>query len=149
MLIFFASCLVNGKSLESPETSHSSSPESSTEPFFSFDNSVLSHTSALISPHANHSLVHETTIPGRRPPVVETALPPPNDLTPYFNGEDSPRAMENTPLESLWESRENFQHLNRTYNPSLPCPYRQVSVYERPKRTPHANTSVSVCFKRS
>ena len=97
--------IVNGKS---PSSSNSSSPETSIEPFFSFDN-----------PDSTINQVLQITIPGR-PPVVESTLLPPNGLTPYFNGEDRSKVMENTALDSLWESQGNFQHLNTTYNPILP-----------------------------
>lgn len=112
--IFPLSCIsVSGKSLGSPDTSSSSSPESATEPFFSFDNAVLSAPS-------NHTVVHESTIPGRRPPVVEATLPPPNGLAPFFNHKDFPQVVENTALDGLWESQGTFQHINEAFSPASP-----------------------------
>ena len=102
----FCPCLVNGKSPNSPDTPHSSSPESSTDTFFSFDNPILSNTPDVIS-QTNNFVVHETTILGRRP-VVEAKLS--HGLTPYFNSDDF--SFENTPLESVWDSQGNFQHVN-------------------------------------
>ena len=114
MLIFFSySCILVSKSLGSSDTSNSSSPESATEPFFSFDNPVLSAPS-------NRAVVHETIIPGRRPPVADAILPPPNGLAPFFNHKDFPQAAKNATLDGLWDSQENFQHMNGTFSPALP-----------------------------
>ena len=110
---------MNGKSPSCPDTPHSSSPESSTETFFSFDNPVLPNTPVLISP-VNNLPVHETNIPGRKPAVSEAILPHSNGLIPYFNGDDIP--IDSTPLESGWESQGTSQHFNTPYNPtSLSC----------------------------
>ncbi|XP_028414405.1 uncharacterized protein LOC114537553 [Dendronephthya gigantea] len=87
--------LLNSKSLNSPDTtSSSSSPESSTEPVFSFENPVL-------------------TISGRQP-SIQASLPPPNEIISYFNGEDVP-----TTLGNLWESQANLQQVDEPRNPNI------------------------------
>ena len=110
--------LVSGKSLGSPDTSNSSSPGSATEQFFSFDNAVLSSPS--------NDAVHETTIPGRRPPVTEPTLPSVNGLAPFFNDKDFPQVVDNTTLDGLWEPQVNFQHMNGTFNPASPFPNAEL-----------------------
>ena len=120
-IILLRCFIVNCKSISSPDTSNSSSPESATEPFFSFDNLVVTTTPPLIPPSTDHTVVHETIIAGRhvQPRVVEPILPK-NGLTPYFDGETRPKVIENTALSSLWGSTGNFQHLNETPNITLP-----------------------------
>ena len=81
--VVFFRCLVSGKSPKSPKTPSSSSPESSTEQFFSFDIPVVSSPSIQISPNGNHTVVQET-IPGKRLSVVETSS---LQSTPYISSE--------------------------------------------------------------
>ena len=120
LILFFASlCLVNSKSLNSPDTtSSSSSPESSAEvSVFSFE-----------------------TIPGRQP-TVQAHLLPPNGLIPYFNGED-----HSTTLSSLWESQANLQHLDETHNPNILFPGTE-NICARSKHLMQTQAVVSVLRK--
>ena len=115
MLLYFSHCVVSGKSPNSPETPSSSSPESSTEPFFSFDIPVVPRQ---ISPNANNAGpgVQETIL-GRQLSVVEASFIP---NTPYYSSEDTPNGINNAPFDILCEPRANLQHLNESYNPTLP-----------------------------
>ena len=116
--VVFFRCLVSGKSPKSPKTPSSSSPESSTEQFFSFDIPVVSSPSIQISPNGNHTVVQET-IPGKRLSVVETSS---LQSTPYISSEGLLNGIKSTPLDILWGPRANLQHLNETCIPTLPFP---------------------------
>ena len=117
--------LVHGKSLISPETPDSSSPGSSSEPFFSFDNPIVPNTSALIPPITDHKVVYETTTAGRQPRAVEPQI----GFVPYFTGEDVPKVLlENTELSNSWRSRGNFQYLNEAHSVTSPFAVSPVNA---------------------